>query len=47
MLSFHWAIHPGRRPMANMTGEHVGGDADGPQDDAAVEIHVGVEVVVD
>ena len=27
--------------------EHVGGDADGPQHDAAVEIHVGIEVVVD
>jgi hypothetical protein len=28
-------------------GEHVGGDADGAHDDAAVEVHVGIELALD
>jgi len=47
MLSFHCAIQPGSRPMANSTVEHVGGESDGPQHDAAVKIHIRVQVVRD
>ena len=37
----------GQAAQGEHDGEHVGGNTDGPVDDAAVEIHVGVEVSLD
>ena len=46
-LSFHWAIHPANLPIANMTVNMLVGNPHGTQYDAAVKIHVGIQIILD